>query len=1005
MTNGDAWQIVEEIEGETRFLRDVEFGPNNDYLAYSTTDDKVHIVDTSDWSLETTLEEASSTPEKIGFSPNAEFIAYTSGSDVFVHEVGGDWSLETTLEEASSTGSISVRFSRDSALIAYGDGDGNVYIHQTSDWSLETTLNENNNEVEGIDFSEDNGFIAYASGLDVFVHNVSDWSLEETLEQASETVRTVKFSYKESGYISYSGTGEIVYVHNVSDWSLEAEIGEDFITDTVNEIDFSKDDEWMVYGQGAVATESSTYVHEIGADFELVQELDELNDDTRNGVSVSFDNELVAYTTDEIVFVHYMALKPLVSLIEPEDEVVKDFDEEFTYTFEVEATNFDIASTSLVFRRESDNEIIEEVRLDGVSKAETVEFSINNIDDVQLEPADYDWFVDLEYFNTIRTVGETRFITIDGPEPPEFTLTSPDDEASFDLLETWTFEFTVDAAEESDLDDIRIVFRKDGDQVTSHSVGGLNADQSETFTVPLQDTTGNGLTRGVNWRVEADYDIITSVSETREYSVDVVEFNQEISDASDTVWAVATDPNESWLSVTDASGTPGLRVYDIENGFSLEQEFSNVDEGRDVDFSRNGEWMAVIEGSGQECKVYEVGTWDLIETFTFSDDQRSCRFSRDNKFLAAGGRNDDLKIIDTSDWTVHTNISSTGESVQGIDWSENHEYLAVSDFEDEEIRIYDVDDDFSLTETISLNDTVRRLAFDYDNNYLALANLSEETYRIYSQGDWEELQVIDTDGGSAQGVGFTRKTNYMVTSPAADEVFKVYDTSEPGDFTELVVLDNPSSNAISSLFSMRDRYLLGGDTNGNCFIYDFESAIFDVEITGTNSPVTIGSTLQVESDIENTGTARGTQTIELSFDDENEVVDEKDLSVSRGFTEQVENEYSIPLSTEDGEYTVYVSSLDDADSTTVEVNDPDVQITLISPEDEAVFESDTVTFEVEFDTDGAEGDARIIVNDEIRFSTFLDGSQVEIVEEEISEIGFRTGNEWYADFVLGGDNG
>ncbi|APX96800.1 DUF7282 domain-containing protein [Natronorubrum daqingense] len=100
---------------------------------------------------------------------------------------------------------------------------------------------------------------------------------------------------------------------------------------------------------------------------------------------------------------------------------------------------------------------------------------------------------------------------------------------------------------------------------------------------------------------------------------------------------------------------------------------------------------------------------------------------------------------------------------------------------------------------------------------------------------------------------------------------------------------------------------------------DPEEAEFDVEIVDTNDPVEPGEPLEIDAAIENVGDDAGEQEIELALEDE--PVDATDLELESEEGEEV----TLSAETDDleaGEYAATVSSDDDADETTVTVEEP-----------------------------------------------------------------------------------
>jgi len=98
------------------------------------------------------------------------------------------------------------------------------------------------------------------------------------------------------------------------------------------------------------------------------------------------------------------------------------------------------------------------------------------------------------------------------------------------------------------------------------------------------------------------------------------------------------------------------------------------------------------------------------------------------------------------------------------------------------------------------------------------------------------------------------------------------------------------------------------------------STTFTVTITGTNSPVAPGGTLDVTADISNTGSSSGTQTITLEIDNGVGQVDSTSTTVSGGGTVTKTLQWAVPSGQSQQQYTATVSSNDDTATETVDVS-------------------------------------------------------------------------------------
>ncbi|WP_226005970.1 CARDB domain-containing protein [Natrinema salinisoli] len=139
-----------------------------------------------------------------------------------------------------------------------------------------------------------------------------------------------------------------------------------------------------------------------------------------------------------------------------------------------------------------------------------------------------------------------------------------------------------------------------------------------------------------------------------------------------------------------------------------------------------------------------------------------------------------------------------------------------------------------------------------------------------------------------------------------------------------------------------------------------DPANFQVSITGTNSPVTEGETLEVTASIDNTGDESDTQTI--SLDVLGEACDSTSVSLNGGAS----TSETLTCGTSDGDagtHTATVSSSDDSDSTSITVEEYTAPANFsvdITSFDWEVTEGDTATFTADIENTGDESGTQTV---------------------------------------------
>lgn len=134
-----------------------------------------------------------------------------------------------------------------------------------------------------------------------------------------------------------------------------------------------------------------------------------------------------------------------------------------------------------------------------------------------------------------------------------------------------------------------------------------------------------------------------------------------------------------------------------------------------------------------------------------------------------------------------------------------------------------------------------------------------------------------------------------------------------GDSAEILIVHTPSGTVVG-------RTTLELQSTG---------PFFEVDITGTNSPVEQGDSLDVDVEVKNTGIETGTQDLEISFDGDIEESESVTLSPSQ----RTSRTFTLDTSAVDpGTYTVAASTDNRSDERTVTVEEPKANITIIAVE-------------------------------------------------------------------------
>lgn len=243
---------------EGGILSGLSFSPDNSYLAFGTTFNKIYIHDVGgDFPLNTTITGLDTDCEGgIRFSPDNSLVAFASNAGgVRVHEVGNGFPLKHVISPTSFRTQSGVSFSPDNSYLAYGDNNGSVFVHDVeSGFPLNTELTQAGSIINGLQFSPDNSILAYGSADEtVYFHDVGNgfpksksFNKEQGHEINSPVISAISFT-SDNKFIAYGTANGNCYVRNFDNFLiLETTLGG--VGDNIRTLDFSRGDDYLMLG-------------------------------------------------------------------------------------------------------------------------------------------------------------------------------------------------------------------------------------------------------------------------------------------------------------------------------------------------------------------------------------------------------------------------------------------------------------------------------------------------------------------------------------------------------------------------------------------------------------------------------------------------------------------------------------------------------------------------------------------------------------------------------------
>lgn len=218
----------------------------------------------------------------------------------------------------------------------------------------------------------------------------------------------------------------------------------------------------------------------------------------------------------------------------------------------------------------------------------------------------------------------------------------------------------------------------------------------------------------------------------------------------DTLWArdysstgafsCAFSPDGTKLAVAYECMGPMVRVIEVNTGFILWESATPDLCLYSVQFSSNGQYIAIAEELGH-LLVIDITIPDTIYNIdTQSGGLNTVDFSADNQFIYTGCDDGSIRIYETSTGMLHHTITGAhSDAVLSVDASSTDHYLA-SGGKDNKIKVWDLRNNYQLAYQWSeAMDDIKAVKFTPDENRLLAGGVDD---MIYSY--WMPTGELDT---------------------------------------------------------------------------------------------------------------------------------------------------------------------------------------------------------------------------------------------------------------------
>lgn len=214
--------------------------------------------------------------------------------------------------------------------------------------------------------------------------------------------------------------------------------------------------------------------------------------------------------------------------------------------------------------------------------------------------------------------------------------------------------------------------------------------------------------------------------------------------------AVSMNPTADWLLVSHEDTIYSINL--VEGYLSSKFSFDGYAASKIIYSPNNRDVGAIVS---DYLFVYDTETDSFKIQFDAHGSLEDIDFSKDGKYVAVGGYNDSLYVLDVDQLKVVYRVSNQKSYINSIAFDPTSSWLAVG-YDNGELKVYDVEKKQLVTTFHEHNNLINRLSFRNDGKVLAsiswdatlilwdMQNLKKlaELY-VFEDGTWA---VLDNDG-------------------------------------------------------------------------------------------------------------------------------------------------------------------------------------------------------------------------------------------------------------------
>lgn len=225
--------------------------------------------------------------------------------------------------------------------------------------------------------------------------------------------------------------------------------------------------------------------------------------------------------------------------------------------------------------------------------------------------------------------------------------------------------------------------------------------------------------------------------------------------------------------------------------------------------------------------------YTTYKTINVKENFNSISFSPDGRYIAGGGENFVVKLINVKEGTIENIFTGMLGPVNSVSFSPDGLYVAACS-QDNTIKIWRLSDGYMVRTLIGHQGPVSSISYSKDGHFLVSGSYDRKV-NVWRVSDGSLIKSLSGHSSAVMSVSFSPDGDLIASGSSDNEnkikIWRMADTS----FYKDIPLNSTPVNTVA--FSPNSQFVASGYANGNIFLWYASSGNYVMSLPGHNSAI------------------------------------------------------------------------------------------------------------------------------------------------------------------------